>query len=90
MEGWSSEMLQINANIICKYHATWKGLFHMADTTQILLFVSLFLALIVSPIFILLGFAKLYGLLGFTNSNHNSNSNNNRNKNKKQKLLLQQ
>jgi hypothetical protein len=50
---------------------------------------SAFLALIVSHIFILLGFAKLYGLLGFTNRNHNSNSNNNRN-NSKQLLLQQQ
>jgi hypothetical protein len=61
------------------------------NTTQTLLFVSLcfsaFLALIVSPVFFLLGFAKLYGLLGFTNSNYNSNSNININN---KKLLLQQ
>jgi hypothetical protein len=61
------------------------------NTTQTLLFVSLcfsaFLALIVSPVFFLLGFAKLYELLGFTNSNYNSNSNININN---KKLLLQQ
>ena len=55
---------------------------HMANATQNLFFFLCLFELDSCASFLPLGFAKLYGLLGFTNSNHNSkgnNSNNNKN-----------